>query len=407
MPGAAAKAYHILAAILIVASYESFLLALPHHQAWILSNVMVALFTAVGALACGWFAAKARGPERRWRLFAAVSLGAESAGQGVWTDYLIAAPAKAATLSWPDLAFLVSFAAAITGVVLAARRASASPAQASAGRARMLQDLRLVLDGALVLGSLFLLAWMTVLRPLAGRGPDGQASTAAAFWCPAADVMLIALVLLIYATRRVPRRNVGHLALIAGGVITTALSDIAFSYYLSGSVAQYPVVADIGYLVGPLLIARAAAMQDFASARSAAHQVPQTTVRPAAAPYVPLLLLIAFLTGKNLSGATLTTFETIGAAAIFTLFALRQATAWLSNSPVPVGDSREPVLSVAAASATSAEGDLPAHVLYLRDEHRRQIEQLRHSGNRVAWWSFVASVLFGLLCNIIVALVLG
>ncbi|GIF00096.1 hypothetical protein [Paractinoplanes rishiriensis] len=378
--------YRIFAAVVVLASYELFLLAVPDRTAVTVDNAMVTAITTFAAVACGWYATRTHGWERRWRVLAAIALAANATGQGIWTAYDLAGRPSPAVPSWPDLAWLITILAVICGLATVARHATAGQKHRGS-----LAEVRLILDSLLASGSLLLLGWMTVL---------GAASTHSvlAFWVPAAEVILITQVTLIYTTRRIPRENLRHLAVIGAGLVVGSLSDITFSMYLNGTIARYPLVASIGYMIGALLVAWAAAMPAFQPGRSAAHQAPQeTTWLSMVAPLLPLALVTLFLAGKVLSGTTLTTIEATGAVAIFVLCALRQAVAFVrSRTPEELPAPSVTMPDHPSPDDSELDRRLRAHMLSLRVE-------LQRASNRTAAWTFVGGVVLGVLGNVVVA----
>jgi hypothetical protein len=61
------RAYRVVLPLLGIASYELFLLALPHRPAAIIDNVMQAVVAGCAPLGCAWFATRFSGWERAWR----------------------------------------------------------------------------------------------------------------------------------------------------------------------------------------------------------------------------------------------------------------------------------------------------------------------------------------------------
>lgn len=378
--------YRISAAAVVLTSYELFLLALPRQIAVTVDNTTVTAITTFAAVACGWFATRTRGWERRWRVIAATALAANAVGQGLWTVAELTGRSSPVVPSWPDLAWLVTVLVVIYGLTTVARHATAGrPHRGS------LAEVRLILDSLLAAGSLLLLAWMTILGPASAR-------SVLAFWVPAAEVLLITQVMLIYITRRIPRENLRHLSLIGAGLVASSLSDLTFSMFLNGTIARYPLVASIGYLTGALLIARAAAMPDFQPGRQAAHQAPQETAwLSMVAPLLPLALVTLFLAGKVLSGTILSTVEATGAVSIFVLVALRQGVTFVRpRSPEQLPKPSVSVPDPAPPDDSEFDRRLRAHMLFLRNE-------LQRAGNRTAAWTFFGGAVLGVLGNVVVA----
>ncbi|BCY09780.1 hypothetical protein [Actinoplanes sp. L3-i22] len=386
MSATASVMHRISAAALVLGSYELFLLTLPRETAVAVDNVMVTAITTCAAIACGWFAARTRGWERRWRVLAATALAANATGQGVWAGYGPAERSDPAVPSWPDVAWLVTALVVICGLAVITRHATAGQPHRDSRT-----EVRLVLDSLLVSGSLFLLAWMTALGAASAR-------SVLVFWVPAAEVVLITQVVLIYTTRRIPRENLRHLSLIGAGLVANSLSDITFSMYLNGTIARYPLVASAGYLAGALLVVRAVAMPDFHPVRRVAHQAPQeATWLSTVTPLLPLTLVTLFLAGKVMSGAILSTVEATGAVSIFALVILRQAVAFYRpHSPEQVPESSVTIPDQPSPDDSELDRKLRAHILVLSNE-------LQRSSNRTAVWTFVGGAVLGVLGNVVVA----
>ncbi|GIM92245.1 hypothetical protein [Paractinoplanes toevensis] len=56
---------------------------------------------------------------------------------------------------------------------------------------------------------------------------------------------------------------------------------------------------------------------------------------------------------------------------------------------------------------TEFDRKMRVYVLFLRDEHRLQIDRLQRAGNRTALWTFLGGAVLGVLGNVVVAVLMG
>ncbi len=146
---------------------------------------------------------------------------------------------------------------------------------------------RLVLDGLIVAGSLFLVSWVSVLHAVFTVHGVSHFAMGLALAYPVSDLVLITVVVLVLARARAGQR--ARMTLLTVGVALIALSDSAFVYlilhndYVSGS------VIDLGWLAGLLLLGVAALLRvpHLETGLGAARVPPRVALW---LPYVPLLL---------------------------------------------------------------------------------------------------------------------
>ncbi|MGV0992781.1 MAG: putative bifunctional diguanylate cyclase/phosphodiesterase [Mycobacterium sp.] len=115
---------------------------------------------------------------------------------------------------------------------------------------------RLVLDGVIVAASLFLVFWLTILRPVYEAGAENRTTLAISLAYPASD--LVMLTLAAYVVVRPGSYHRLPLTLLAVAMFCLALSDSAFVYLTAKNQYSSGNAIDIGWVAGLLLITVAA-----------------------------------------------------------------------------------------------------------------------------------------------------
>ncbi|MGW4113982.1 diguanylate cyclase domain-containing protein [Actinosynnema sp. NPDC004786] len=259
------------------------------------------LATGLFATACCWWTARrATGPDRRWRLAMGLGMAGWSTGQALWTWYQLVerravpspSPADAGYLSIVPFAFVAL-------LVIGNFRRSDSPDALLDRRSRSAR-LVLLLDGLIVVGSLFVLTWTTSLGGLVAAGNPGSAAFLVAIAYPVTDLVLLVIVVVLSADRKLVLRP--QLRLLGLGLAGLAASDFAFAYLVSVQAPEVPPLANAGFVIGPALIGLAA-LAPVPSPRSG----PGRTSRPwqwayLLMPYVPLLVSSVLVLRRTIIG---------------------------------------------------------------------------------------------------------
>lgn len=146
---------------------------------------------------------------------------------------------------------------------------------------------RMLLDGVIVAGSLFLVSWVTILSSLYQADADTMLSLVISLAYPISDVVILTMAA-IALMRAAPEQRL-VLTLLTAGIACIALSDSAFAYLSAKNGYGTGNAIDIGWVAGLLLIMVAAA----ASREGAHHQYGAVALPGWASiwfPYAPLLL---------------------------------------------------------------------------------------------------------------------
>lgn len=231
-------AYGVAAALIIASSIAGWKGAYASRPVDEIALAMCLLFAA----ACAGYASRFASPRRRYGWLALVTaLLGWAAGEVIWSVYDVRPELAHAThpaaseivlLLWPFGAF--------TSLVLLSRFSRHSPR-------------RLVLDGLIVATSLFVVSWVFVLDQQLRHDSGSRATTVAEIFN---DVVLLTTAILMLSRGRPgddPSRN-----LLAGGVATISISDIAMVFKSGIGSYQVSDLVDLGRVAGLGMLALAA-----------------------------------------------------------------------------------------------------------------------------------------------------
>ncbi|MGF7237210.1 MAG: putative bifunctional diguanylate cyclase/phosphodiesterase [Frankia sp.] len=234
--------------------------AVPATSRTAVISVPSVFTTLIAAAVCGWFAWRAQGAERRWRLLLAVAMVvlAASVAVGVWE-----AGQDVVHLDATNIAGVISLAsAAVSAAVLLTYPSGGGSGWQHSGAA--LRGMSrgwyrtVLLDGLAVVGSLFLLLWANMLRQVfASLRSAGQTPWTADITVVLADATLIVILVLV-AVFRDPHSPIAWALLGAGFFTVGATTSVVTYVAATGGVASAPVLF-AGTTLGPLLLALAAA----------------------------------------------------------------------------------------------------------------------------------------------------
>lgn len=293
-----------------------------------LAQLATGLF-ATGA--CWWSARRASGPDRVWRVLMGLGMFGWSIGQSLWTWYQLVEGRAVPSPSPADAGYLsiVPFAFAAL-LVIGSHRRSGTPDALLDHRSRYAR-LVLLLDGVIVTGSLFALTWTTSLGGLVEAGNPSTPAFLVAIAYPLTDLVLLVIVLVLAADRKVVLKPQLHL--LGLGLVGLAASDSAFAYLVSIQAPEVPPLANAGFVVGPALIALAALVPPMP------HAAPRHIARAwqwayLLMPYLPLLVCSAIVLRRTLIG-DLAPADAVEIGCGFTVFVavmLRQLTTIVENA---------------------------------------------------------------------------
>ena len=203
---------------------------------------------------CWRTASRRTGSERQWRVLMAAGMACWSAGMAVWALYRSALDMPLPTASVADVGF---FLFPIFAVPALLAFVGLSPRRAAAG-ARHVWVMSL-LDGAVVVGSLFVLSWATVLGAVVHSSESESIEFLVAIMYPITDLVLVAMIVLLAVIPKIASRYRTQLTLLGAGILMMAISDSIYAYLVATGADFMPVLTDSGFIAGTALIALAAA----------------------------------------------------------------------------------------------------------------------------------------------------
>jgi diguanylate cyclase (GGDEF)-like protein len=271
-----------------------------------------AIAATLGAIPCFWRAVRTSG---RWRLswaFLGAGLAAWSIGEWIWSYYEVIEKSEVPFPSLADAGYLLFPVFCLAGLFL-------RPSAAFVGRAR----LRVLLDGTMVVASLFILSWATALGAVYHAGAQDTFSLVVSLAYPASDLVLITVAVLVASRARLD----AGLVLLVGGLTSMAVADSAFAYLVAAGTYGTGAFTDVAWVAAFLAIGVSALFP------TAEHANSGERVEGSPVIVLPYLLLLAGIVAMFIAivhnGGTPVTFG-VETTAILALL-LRQLIVVLDN----------------------------------------------------------------------------
>ena len=334
-PGRRAQAAQRYAALVVGAVGLATVVVLLDSTGVVSDDVAVAVDNAArlgaaitAAVACAWTARRRQGPERAWRSWMALGMTGWAIGQAIWSYHEVFADVPLPSPSAADVGYLTMPAMAVPALL---SLAVAAPRHAMPGEryARALY----VLDGLVVVGSLFVLTWATSLGTVVrSETPTGSAFAVAVAY-PLTDLCVVVVVVLLAVMHRVPRPLRAQMWLLASGLVAIAVSDSILAHIVAKGLDEMPPVTDLGFVLGPILVAIAA----LAAPEAPAHAAPPATRRSIERahlllPYVLVVLTGAVMLAQGVLGADIDPVEAGVAWVVLGVVLMRQMITLLQNT---------------------------------------------------------------------------
>jgi diguanylate cyclase (GGDEF)-like protein len=241
----------VAAFVAVVVLLDSTGILSPHAEI-VVDNSAQLVGGGAAAVLCAVNARRTRGVERTWRRLMAAGMAGWTVGQAFWSWYQIFSDTPLPSPSMADVGYLTMPVFALPALLafdVAPARTTPTP---------MHDRLIFLLDGAIVVGSLFALTWATALGAVVHAGSPTDLAFGVAIAYPLTDLVLVAIVVLLAVTRRVPRELRPQLWLLGSGLVAISASDSIFAYLVSSGAEDMPPLTNVGFIAGPLLIAVAA-----------------------------------------------------------------------------------------------------------------------------------------------------
>ncbi|RZK96265.1 MAG: bifunctional diguanylate cyclase/phosphodiesterase [Rhodococcus sp. (in: high G+C Gram-positive bacteria)] len=273
-------------AIAIVFTIPAVLFALSLWWGWggafatiAVADLSLLVFAVLATGCAAWAAWVGRGAGRHSWLALAGGLAAWSVGQAIWCYNVmwqgsdqIPFPSSAA------VAYLLFPVGACAALLL-------FPA-GDGGQSRT----RLILDGLIVAGSLFVVSWVSVLGSVYRAGSDTPPALVLSLAYPVADLVIATMAIVVLTRARAGQRLT--LGLLCIGIMLMALSASAVSYLTALGTYHNGGVTDVGWVAAFVAIGLAA----LSSTREPSPEPAPVQIPPRAwlwLPYLPLLPAVA------------------------------------------------------------------------------------------------------------------
>jgi diguanylate cyclase len=185
-----------------------------------------------------------------------------------------------------------------------------------------------MLDGFVVLGSLFVLTWATALGAAVHEAAPSGLAYVVAIAYPFTDLVLVAVVVLLAVTRRVADPLRVQLGLLGAGLVALSVSDSIFAYLVSTGAEEMPPLTNAGFIAGPLAIAVAAwAPAGGGPTGDGVRPRRRGDLAHVLAPIVLVAVAGAFVATQNVLGLAVDPVEAAFAYAVIAVFLVRQVIA--------------------------------------------------------------------------------
>lgn len=279
------------------------------------------------ALTCFATAARAVGPERRWRQLMGVGMAGWSVGVVFWGVYrsFLQTP-----LPSPSLADVGFFALPVMAVPALLTLSGVSPRRAAVG-SRHLWAIW-VIDSLVVVCSLFVITWMTALGAVVRAGAPTDLGFVIAVGYPVLDYLGITVLVLLWVTGRVPSHLRVQLSLLGSGIAMVALSDSVFTYIVSSGTAAMPTITDAGFIAGPAFIALAAAAPRGPNTPEDPRRTAVIERATLVVPYVLVGGIWTLITGQLVADTAVGPIELVIGWVVLILVLVRQVLTLLENN---------------------------------------------------------------------------
>jgi diguanylate cyclase (GGDEF)-like protein len=193
--------------------------------------------------ACWCFAAWWRSGRRLGSvLFVGLGIFAYAVGDAIWGYYEVILGREGPFPSWADAAYLSSYPLLLTGIMMVPRRRISGTVRS-----------RVVLDGMLAMSALATMSWYFLLGPTVLNGQESPLGKLLGGFYPVGDLLLLFCLLVLMA--RSGEQGTGRMtALVSCGLIGVVAADTAFGYLTLHGTYPSGCLADLGWVLGYMLI---------------------------------------------------------------------------------------------------------------------------------------------------------
>lgn len=293
------------------------------HPASVALDKTSQLAAAVAALVLYWRAAmREEGTERRWRLWMVASMGSLSIGLSawIWGQVFLGVSLPSSTLA--PLGFILTPVLALGAVLTLAHGATDSLPNHR-------NKLLVVLDGLIVVGSLFVLTWVSALESIARAWATSGPGFATVVAHPAAYLVLLVTLLVTSWTHR-PVRQLPMLFLALAGLAQSA-SGWIFAWLVSHGAEVIPPIADAGFMACPVLLLLSA-LAPTKGKPARAGRLGTGELLHLLVPYLPMLITGLFIVVGTATGVRFNPLEIYAGLGVVLLVVVRQLVTLMDNA---------------------------------------------------------------------------
>lgn len=239
---------------------------LPHAASVALDDAAQLVGGLAATIVCWSTGRRRTGAQRRWRVLMAAGMACWTGGMLIWALYRSVFDTPLPSPSYADFGFFLFPIFAVPALLSVMHR---PPRRGDVGSTY--SWITSLLDGMVIVGSLFVLSWATALGQVARSEETDALQFLIALMYPITDLVLVAMVGLLAVVPRVLRRYRAQLTLLGAGLVCLAVSDSVYAYLVAVGAESMPLVADAGFIAGPVLIALAASAPAVHSPQSVHH----------------------------------------------------------------------------------------------------------------------------------------
>ncbi|CAI7979090.1 Diguanylate cyclase [Frankia sp. Hr75.2] len=331
----------VVASLMLLGLDVAFAVLLDLRSALVATTFVNAVAQFAATAACFGTARRVRGAERRWR----VLIGSMAGGAMVWSLAVIPTLAAGdlldggmspahANLFVTHASLFVTYGVALAGLLSLPTDPMDSRGGSTDRQGHGTHRLHAItlLDCLLIVGSIILLQWGTVLAPLVRAGPLDTTPFLLLLIHLIASLILAAAVMLIASFHR--PRSPATLALLGTGLLTYGLNTNALTYVVAEQGLGFTRWNPLGFAFTFLLIFLATLVPVPARApeNDPVPPSPRAMWTHAVLPYAVLAAAGLLVIAKLATGARLDRFEIFGMTALLLLALIRQMITLAENA---------------------------------------------------------------------------
>ncbi|MCK9929150.1 GGDEF domain-containing protein [Frankia sp. Mgl5] len=287
------------------------------------------------AAACFWTARRTRPGDRRWRRLIGVMAGSSALASVATAAAVLGGESPRVSSGWYAV-LLVFHGMALAGLLSLPTDPVDGRAERQ-GRGSSRWYVITMLDCVLIVGSIVLLEWGTVLAAVVRTGAPNLREFLLSLVHSVSVLILVTAVVLIASFRR--PRSPATLALLGTGLLAYGLTSNVFVYRVAQHQLDMPPLSVVTFGLAFLLVFLAALLPFPARAPpdGPAPAGPQATWAYAVLPYAVLGAAGLLVVGKLSIGTQVDRFETYGIAGLLLVALVRQMVTLVENARLLAG----------------------------------------------------------------------